>query len=52
MQEVLIGRRRPDMWVHDLDHGQDIRLNAQVYTAPNPSQRIQLYLGVRTDIPT
>jgi len=52
MQEVLMGRRRPYMWVHDLDHGQDIRLNAQVYTAPDPSQRIQLYLGVRTDIPT
>jgi hypothetical protein len=51
MQEVLIGRRTPFMWVHDLDHGRDIRLLAQVYPVPSPTQRIQLYLGVRADTP-
>jgi transcriptional regulator with XRE-family HTH domain len=51
MQEVLVGRRTPFMLVHDLDHGCDIRLLADVYPVPNPTQRIQLYLGVRTDIP-
>lgn len=50
-QEVLMGRRTPFMWVHDLDHDCDIRLLAQVYPVPIPSQRIQLYLGVRTDSP-
>jgi transcriptional regulator with XRE-family HTH domain len=48
-QEVLLGRRSPDMLVHDLDLGRDLRLRAQVYPVPNSSQRVQLYLGVRTD---
>jgi transcriptional regulator with XRE-family HTH domain len=51
MQEVLMGRRTPFMWVRDLDHGCDMQLLADVYPVPSPSQRIQLYLGVRTDSP-
>lgn len=49
-QEVMLGRHSPFMLLHDLDRGQDLRLLAQVYPAPNPTQRIQLYLGTRTDL--
>jgi transcriptional regulator with XRE-family HTH domain len=49
-QEVMLGRDTPSMLLRDLDRGQDIRLLAQVYPAPNPTQHVQLFLGTRTDL--
>lgn len=47
-REILMGRDSPYMKVRDLDSGQEICLLAQVYVWPDPTQRVQMYLGVRT----
>lgn len=47
LQEVLMGRPSPYMFVHDLDHNADIRLVAEVYGWPDPTKALQLYLGVQ-----
>lgn len=49
-REILMGRHSPYMRIRDLDNGQEISLLAQVYAWPDPTQRVQLYLGVRTDL--
>ena len=48
-REILMGRNSPYMKVRDLDSGQELCLLAQVYAWPDPTQRVQMYLGVRTD---
>jgi hypothetical protein len=50
-QERVLGRRGRYIAVPDLDRGQDIQLAAELYSWPGPN-RIQLCLGVRTDIAT
>jgi hypothetical protein len=47
-REILMGRHSPYMKVRDLDSGQEVCLLAQVYAWPDPTQRVQMYLGVRT----
>jgi hypothetical protein len=47
-QEILMGRHSPYMKVRDLDSGQEVFLLAQVYAWPDPTQRVQMYLGVRS----
>ena len=49
-REILMGRHSPYMRIRDLDSGKEISLLAQVYAWPDPTQRVQLYLGVRTDL--
>lgn len=49
MQEILMGRHIPYMYVHDLDCGNAVLLVAQVYDWPDPTKALQLYLGVRLD---
>lgn len=48
-REILMGRHSPYMKVRDLDNGQEVCVLAQVYAWPDPTQRVQMYLGVRTD---
>jgi hypothetical protein len=48
-QEILMGRHTPYMRVRDLDNGKDLMLLAQVYRGPDPTEAVQLYLGIRTD---
>ncbi|WP_019852974.1 helix-turn-helix transcriptional regulator [Actinopolyspora mortivallis] len=45
-QEVILGRHKPHFLVHDLDRGREVELLAQVYPTPDPSQHMQLYLGI------
>lgn len=49
MQEILMGRHTPYMYVHDLDRNKAVMLVAQVYDWPDPTKALQLYLGVRLD---
>jgi transcriptional regulator with XRE-family HTH domain len=49
MQEILMGRHTPYMYIHDLDCGKAVMLVAQVYDWPDPTKALQLYLGVRLD---
>lgn len=49
MQEVLMGRHTPYMYVKDLDTNRAIMLIAQVYEWPDPTKALQFYLGVRLD---
>jgi len=49
-REILMGRDSSYMKIRDLDNGQEISLLAQVYAWPDPTQRVQFYLGVRTDL--
>ncbi|WP_092625331.1 helix-turn-helix domain-containing protein [Actinopolyspora mzabensis] len=46
LQEVILGRHKPHFLVHDLDLGRRVELLAQVYPIPDPSQEMQLYLGI------
>lgn len=48
LQEIVMGRATPYMRVRDLDCGEDLNLLAQVYQWPDPTQDLQLYLGIRT----
>lgn len=48
LQEIIMGRATPYMLVRDLDSGADLTLIAQVYQWPDPTQHLQLYLGIRT----
>jgi transcriptional regulator with XRE-family HTH domain len=47
MQEIRMGRHSPHMLVRDLDSGEQVRLLAQVYAWPDPTQEVQMYLGIR-----
>lgn len=49
MQEILMGRHTPYMYVKDLDSNEAIMLVAQVYDWPDPTKALQFYLGVRLD---
>ncbi len=48
-RELVMGRHSPYMKVRDLDSGEVVSLLAQVYAWPDPTQRVQMYLGIRTD---
>jgi transcriptional regulator with XRE-family HTH domain len=48
-REILMSRHSPYMKVRDLDSGQEVSLLAQVYAWPDPTQRMQMFLGIRTD---
>ncbi|SEP54511.1 helix-turn-helix domain-containing protein [Amycolatopsis saalfeldensis] len=46
-REILMGRHKPEMLVRDLDLGEDVTLFAQVFSTPDPSEALQLYLGAK-----
>lgn len=48
-EEILMGRHQPHMLVRDLDAGRDLRVLAQVYPTPDPTQAVQLYVGSVTN---
>ncbi|MFC9975981.1 helix-turn-helix transcriptional regulator [Spirillospora sp. NPDC127200] len=48
-REIFMGRHSPYMLLRDLDRGRDVRLLAQVYAWPDPTQAVQLFLGIRTE---
>ncbi|MQY05458.1 helix-turn-helix transcriptional regulator [Actinomadura macrotermitis] len=47
-REIFMGRHSPYMLMRDLDRDQDVRLLAQVYAWPDPTQAVQMFLGIRT----
>jgi transcriptional regulator with XRE-family HTH domain len=46
-REICMGRHSHHMLVRDLDTGEQVRLLAQVYAWPDPTQEVQMFLGVR-----
>lgn len=46
-REILMGRHTPYMRVRDLDRGEELTLRAQVFPTPDPSEALQIYIGVR-----
>ncbi|WP_067478025.1 helix-turn-helix transcriptional regulator [Actinomadura hibisca] len=48
-RDIFMGRHSPYMLLRDLDQGRDVRLLAQVYAWPDPTQAVQMFLGIRTE---
>ncbi|GGM45234.1 hypothetical protein GCM10012275_15350 [Longimycelium tulufanense] len=48
-QEVSMGRHQRHMLVRDLDRGEVLTLRAEVYPTPDPTQALQLYVGLRVN---
>lgn len=47
-REIIMGRHSPYMMVRDLANQARICVLAQVYAWPDPTQAVQMYLGIRT----
>jgi transcriptional regulator with XRE-family HTH domain len=48
-REVSMSRHSPFMTVHDLDNGMKVTLLAQVYPLPDPTNAVQMYLGIKNN---